>query len=178
MTGTPCPEPDFLPRPPRGRRLAWAACATATLVLGVSALDAREAWQARDDALARLAALQARTHTPAARAATAAPPQALSPVAARLALPWPQLFALAESASLPGVQWLLLDAPAERPELRLEGLVPDAAVASELVGALARQPGWHDVVLTRLQRDTGGGVRFEIGARRQNAGDTAPEPRP
>jgi hypothetical protein len=86
-----------------------------------------------------------------------------------LRYPWPRLLAVVDEVALPGVQWLALQHQIGQPELRLEGLVPDAEVAAALVAALASQPGWTTATLTRLGRAEGAqgvsGLRFEISTR-------------
>lgn len=174
------PQPDFLRPVARPGWLAWAWCATALLVLAVSAADSLAAWQARQQAQDRLARTQPtppRTGLPPARAGTAQPPSPRSADQARLAeaarwqqqlaLPWPAVWAASEAA--PGsVQWLLLD-HGSAAGLRLAGLVQapadaDAAAAALRLQQQAGRPVWQGVALAAVERAPDG-LRFELVAR-------------
>lgn len=186
------PGPDFLHPARRPGRLAWAACATALVVLAVAALDAHGAWAARQAAAGRLAraeqALSAPGPSAAAApqrptsAATAATPAERRQADARqwlqaLARPWPAVWSAGEVAAMDGIRWLGLDL-GERGQLRLDGLAPDAAQVLDAARALRAQPlaggaaAWRDVVVARIDR-TPDGQRFEISAQLAGA-----EPRP
>ncbi|MFA6262767.1 MAG: hypothetical protein WC760_15010 [Bacteroidia bacterium] len=155
MTATP--QPDFL-RPQRGTSsLAWVACAVALLVLAVAAVDAHDAWSARDAAL--LASARPPLQTP--KKVDSAAQRALRQARARLDRPWQAAFGAIEQIDAPGVSWLVLDV-GERGALRLEGLAPDAPVALAAAEMLRRQGAWREVVLGRLDGAPGGLQRFEL----------------
>ena len=160
--------PDFL-RPVRGpHRLAWAALAVAVLVLGVAALDAWGAWQARAQAQAEATAAEralAGPARPAARPAGTERERGVRRVAARLARPWPALFSSIEGVQLPGVAWLALEV-SDSGSLRLEGQAPDAATALAAAEVMKRDPLWSDVLVSRIEKGTAAGAapRFVISA--------------
>jgi hypothetical protein len=156
------PQPDFL-RPVRGpHRLAWAACAVALLVLGLAAVDALQAYDARSKAQA-LATQRAR---PVARTAPAPDTPTHSATRQALALlerPWPQALAAVENVQVAGVSWLALDV-GEQGMLRLEGLAPDTASALAAAEALRADPMWREVLLARMDAAPTGGQRFALQA--------------
>jgi hypothetical protein len=171
------PQPDFL-RPAAGpARLAWAWCATGLLVLAFSALDSHAAWQARTQALARMARSAAPPANATSLAPTTRPDAARSAAQARqaeakrwqqqLALPWPAVWSASEAAP-PGVQWLQFD-HASATGLRLTGLATGPAPAEAVAEALRAQdlagaPVWQGVAVATLER-VPEGQRFELVAR-------------
>ncbi|MDL5030980.1 hypothetical protein QRD43_03595 [Pelomonas sp. APW6] len=181
MPAVPAPAEargDFLPPAQPLRRWRWPLLTVAALCLG---LAAQEAWQAHtrwQSARQDLAALQARQGRPAARAARPdarpAPAEAQALLAARQALhqPWAGVLAQVERAALdeqqrPRVAWLGLDVQASRAEVRLEGLAEDRSRILAVANALAREPGWRDVLPGAIQPEEGGrpGLRFTLQAR-------------
>ncbi len=84
----------------------------------------------------------------------------------RLQTPWAQLLESVERASVGQVQWLALEHDAEQnlsaspsgvitapfAELRMEAQTPQTRDATQVVQALAAQPGWRDVEMRRWQR--------------------------
>lgn len=168
------PQPDFLRPARREGGLAWLVCISALLVLGVAAVDAWAAWQARQQAQSSL--LHSQRHAVAqARApsavkpnqvpgAGAAPPSAAQTWLQRLQRPWPAIWA----ASIAGITWQSLDLR-DTGQLRLQGQAADAGPALEAGRALRQQTQagrsvWCDVVVARIDRQDGG-QRFEIQAR-------------
>jgi hypothetical protein len=182
------PQPDFLRPVARPGWLAWAWCITGILVLLVSTADAWAAWQARTQALDRLA----RGPHPAGRVAVpgnpavaqrattqAAQDRALRAEAShwqqQLAWPWPAAWAASETAG-PDIQWLLVDHGSNGP-LRLAGLARDLASAEAAAESLRKQPwadgpAWHRVMLSSVDRAPDG-LRFELVARGLGMGATA-----
>ena len=177
------PQPDFL-RPVRQPGwLAWAACASALLVLAVAALDSHQAWLDRAGSLARLAGAQQRIkQRPAAQRPAEARSTDNRPAEARrwltrLAHPWPVIWSASEVASVGGISWLGL-AHSERGLLQLDGQALDAGAALAAAMALRdqRHKGaalWRDVVLTRIEK-TPDGQRFEIVAQLVSSRGAAP----
>jgi len=175
------PRPDFMARGRRPPLVVWALAATAVVVLAIGVADLlalREQAAAESVRIARWEREIKRVAKP--RASAAAPRQNPGqPVAWRmadaLAHPWRTLFTAIEAAAPREVQWLAFEHDSERPELRLEGIAPDARAALQAVDALATQPGWSAAVLTRLAPGQGDGateggsagarLRFEITAR-------------
>lgn len=177
------PRPDFLRPARREGGLAWLACASALLVLGVASVDAWAAWRARQQAQGRLLQSQ-RQAVEQARARSAAIPGpapsagATSPSAARawlqrLERPWPVIWAASEAASVEGIAWQSLDLR-DNGQLRLQGQAVAAGPALQ-AGHLLRgqaQAGrnvWREVVVARIDRQDGG-QRFEIQARLNSPG--------
>ncbi len=168
----PLPQPDFLHPVRAASRLPWLWCATGLLVLAVAGLEAADDWQRRQDALDRLEQVAQAPRAPR-NAAPARPADADSQrrdaEAARwlqrLALPWPQVFAAAETAAVPGVFFTGLAFDGQG-LLRLEGQASDPAAALAAAQALrsgddaARAP-WHSVTLSRLD-SLPAGQRLEI----------------
>ncbi len=173
---------DFLPPVQPLRRWRWPLLTVAALCLGFAA---QEAWQAHarwQAASQDLAALQARPGRPAARAArtdarpapaeTQAQAQALLTARQALHQPWGSVLAQIERAALdeqqrPRVAWMSLDAQAARTEVRLEGLAEDRTRILAVAEALAREPGWREVLPGAIQPEEGGrpGLRFTLQAR-------------
>ncbi len=169
---------DFLPPVQPLRRWRWPLLTVAALCL---AMAGQEAWQARarwQAAGQDLAALQARQGRPAARAprvdarSAAADDQALRTARQALHQPWAGVLAQVERAALdeqqrPRVAWLGLDAQASRAEVRLEGLAEDRSRVLAVADALAREPGWREVLPGAIQPEEGGrpGLRFTLQAR-------------
>ena len=180
------PRPDFLRPVRREGGLAWLACISAALVLGVAAVDAWAAWQARQQAQdsllqsQRLAVDRARARsavrpTPAqvAGAATPSPSRAWLQ---RLARPWPAIWAASEAASVEGIAWQSLDLR-DTGQLRLQGQATEAGPALEAGRVLRAQAQagrslWREVVVARIDRQDRG-QRFEIQARLNNADEPA-----
>lgn len=178
---------DFLPPARPLARWRWPLLGVALLCLGMAAQEAREARAAADEAGETLARLQARQAGLAAPVRASAPTGAPRPgearaasvvrpslVVARQALqhPWPGVLSQIESAALdaqgrPLVAWLALDLQAARRELRLEGQAEDRAQILAVSEALARLPGWTDVLPGAIQPEEGGrpGLRFTLQAR-------------
>jgi hypothetical protein len=161
--------------------MAWWWAATGALVFGLivnDALDLRAQIATQDarlalanQRLARVAPERGRSPSPGAARAELDAMRAAQRVAARLDHPWGQILASIEAETPPGLHWLMFEHDSERPELRLEGLAPDAATALQLVDMLAARPGWSEVALSRLQAPdareavtAGPGWRFEIRA--------------
>lgn len=179
----PLPQPDFLRPVRRPGRLAWAACASALLVLAVAALHNHQAWQDRALSLHRLADAQQRINQ---RPAALRPAESRSTDnrqaeagrwLTRLAHPWPAIWSASEAASVGGISWLGL-AYGERGSLQLDGQALDAGAALAAAQALRdqRHAGsamWRDVALTRIEK-TPDGQRFEIVAQRVASGGAAP----
>jgi Tfp pilus assembly protein PilN len=156
------PQPDFL-RPVRGpHQLAWAACATALVVLGLASVDALQAFDARDQAQA-LATQRTRPVVRARPAPDTPAQRAKQQALAQLQRPWPQALAALESVQVPGVSWLALDV-GEQGTLQLEGLAPDAASALAAAEALRAAPIWRAVLLARMDAAPSGGQRFAFQA--------------
>lgn len=163
------PQPDFL-QPRRALHPAsWLILALAGAAALLAAVDARQAWQQRaqalqqvEDARQRLDRAQAAARRPAPRAA---PSRNDPPVL--LDHPWRDVFLAVEGASVPGIHWLAFEHDVEG-SLRLEGETADAGAALQATEALRGMPGWRDVGLNRLERSDspGGGQRFDIKARR------------
>lgn len=176
------PQPDFLRPTRRGGRLAWAWCITGLLVLAAASLEAAENWQQRQLLLQRLARAEqpvpVRAPARSAEPAADATPRALDVQAARwlqrLALPWPSVFAAAETVAVDGTQFtgLAFDGQGPLRQLRLEGQAtqpgPALAAADALRAASAGDGSaaglWQDVTLARLD-SAADGRRFEIVAR-------------
>lgn len=172
------PQPDFLRPARREGGLAWLACVSALLVLGVATVDAWAAWQAHQQAQSSLLHSQ-RQAVELARAPSAVKPNQVSGVGAappsaaqawlqRLQRPWPAIWAASEAASIAGITWQSLDLR-DTGQLRLQGQAADAGPALEASRALRQQTQagrsvWRDVVVARIDRQDGG-QRFEIQAR-------------
>lgn len=151
-------------RPP----LAWIWAATGVLVLSVAAMDVYQARIEVDIARARLARADQRLNMLRKTFASVAAgpsksegrPDAEAARAARLTTdrlshPWGRMLLDIESESAPGLQWLLFDHDADAREVRMEGLVANAANALALVDALNARRGWPEVVMTRLDAPGG-----------------------
>lgn len=178
----PAPAPreasgDFLPPVQSLARWRWPLLGVAMLCLG---LASQEAWQAhaqRQFAQDSVSRLQARQASPAPRVdrgakASTAEPKALLEARQALHHPWPVLLAQVEAAALdeqqrPRVAWLGLDLQAARAEVRLEGQAEDRSQILAVADALARLPGWTEVLPAAIQAEEGGrpGLRFSLQAR-------------
>lgn len=170
---------DFLPPFPPLARWRWPLLGVALLCLG---LAVQEAWQAhaqRQSAREGVASLQARLSRsvtpsqgrPGARA-LAGDPKALAEARQALQQPWWGVLTQIEAAALdeqqrPRVAWLGLDLQAARAEVRLEGQADDRAQILAVADALARLPGWTEVLPGAIQAEDGGrpGLRFSLQAR-------------
>lgn len=175
------PRPEFLKQRRGAPALAWLWAATGAAVLALTVNDGLglrqqiETHGARlaqaNQVLARAAPLRASAAQAGAARAELDAMRAAQRVAARLDHPWGQILASVESETPPGLHWLMFEHDSERPELRFEGLAPDAATVLRLVDRLAARPGWSEVALGRLlapdPRESvtaGPGWRFEIRA--------------
>ena len=73
-----------------------------------------------------------------------------------------------ESVAKKDVRWLELDFAADGERVRLAGQAGDTEAALEAVRALSTQPGWSQVVLSKIQEDVGRdpvlNLRFELTA--------------
>ena len=155
-------KPDFLVRGVRTPRVVWGLAATALVMLSFATTDLlalREQVSAETLRLARWERqikVAPRT-APATAASQQNPAQpAAWRIAEALSHPWGLILGSTEAAVADDVQWLALEHDSERPDLRLEGVSPDPRAALKAVDALARQPGWSTVVLTRLAPRRGG----------------------
>ena len=172
------PQPDFLRPARRAGGLAWLACASALLVLGLAAVDAWAAWQARQQAqdkllrsqrqAVELARARSAVKLPQSPGAGAAPPSVSLAWLQRLERPWPAIWAASEGASSQGMAWQSLDLR-DNGQLRLQGQAADTGPALEagrqLRGqALSGRSLWREVVVARIDRQ-GSGQHFEIQAR-------------
>jgi hypothetical protein len=188
--GVPAPAPgggDFLPPARPLARWRWPLLGVALLCLGLAAQEAHDARAAVEETRETLARLQSRqaglavpprapmaagaTRAGDARASTVVRP---SLVVARQALqhPWQGVLMQIEAAALdaqgrPHVAWLALDLQASRREVRLEGQAENRAQILAVSEALARLPGWTDVLPGAIQPEDGGrpGLRFTLQAR-------------
>lgn len=145
--------PDFLTAPVRHESAAgWALAATGAVVLAVALADA--------------GALPVEPSAAAARPLAESGAVPVDPAwAARAAHPWAQVFAAAETASVPGVRWLHLDHDAARGGLRLQGQARDIAQALAAADSLASGPGVRDALLAHSERPGAGAeLRFELQA--------------
>lgn len=180
------PQPDFLAN--RGRRplLVWCWALTGALVLAMAAVEATSLRQHLVEQALRLERAEHRQQLVLSKplspptAGTASAPgagfdaeaeRAAQRVSAQLDHPWGQVLANLEAETPPGLQWLVLDHDSDSPDLRFEGVAPDAATALQLVSMLAGRAGWVDLVLGRLQaqeaRDATANAtpwRFEVRA--------------
>ena len=178
----PAPAPreaaaDFLPPVSSLARWRWPLLGVALLCLGLAAQDAWQARAQRQFAHDSVAGLQARQGRPAPAAsrvskAPAGDPKALTEARQALQQPWQVVLAQIESAALdeqqrPRVAWLGLDLQAARSEIRLEGQAEDRARILAVADALARLPGWTEVLPGAIQAEDGGrpGLRFSLQAR-------------
>lgn len=176
----------FLPRRQRAPWPAWALLVCGMGLFMAAALDWREADTARVDAEQALRTWQEerqdeqlRQRRQAQAAATASMPAKATPpsretlrnaqrVAALLDHRWDQLFAALEAHTPAGLQWLRLEHEAEAGEVQLEGLASEGRLALQVVDALAAEPRWHEVAMSRLeagQGAEGASLRFELRAR-------------
>ena len=174
------PQVDFVAAP--GRAPFWWFAAALGLVL--VALGCREVAHLREQILSEAEHARPSPARPSERSAAAAAAAAdadalLTPrqletvrLGGRLATearhPWGALLMAVEAAAPEGVRWLRLEHSSDRPELRLEGTAANVDQALHAVDALAVQPGWTAVVLTRLSADErlpGEALRFEVTAR-------------
>ena len=153
--------PDFLAAAPRRpARLGWAAAATAACVLGIAAVNAGQAYSLRADAIAAdaAAALEKTRGTHPRNEPSAAERAAL----ARLAHPWSQVIAAAESTVPRNGAWTGLEHEAAQPTLHLSGVAASLPDALATASALGRAPGVADVLLSRSESVAGRGVEFEL----------------
>lgn len=166
------PAPDFLVTRERPSAVAWAAMAAATLLAATAGLDAWQAWTDRDRAVqAREQAEAASRHrtqrAPATRTSAVDRTErtaALQRVSARLDHPWREVFLSTEAASGAGIAWLALE-HGDGGRLRLEGTAVDVAGALRAARALQGDALWRDVLVSRLERNTGDAPqRFELSA--------------
>lgn len=178
----PAPAPreaagDFLPPVQALARWRWPLLGVALLCLGLAAQDAWQARAQRQFARDSVAGLQARQGRPVPAAsrvskASAGDPKALAEARQALQQPWLAVLAQIEAAALdeqqrPQVAWLGLDLQAARAEIRLEGQAEDRARILAVADALARLPGWTEVLPGAIQAEDGGrpGLRFSLQAR-------------
>lgn len=162
LLARPAPAPDFQRPLPQPGPLAWAWCAASLLALGVAALEAGSAWQARAQAEALAVPLPAaRRVQTAATVAPAAAAEAL--LRQRLAHPWRDVFLASETPAAAGVAWLVLEHQIGG-DLRLQGLAADAGQVQRVATALRASPRWREVLVARLEV-TPQGRSFEIVAR-------------
>lgn len=182
------PRPDFLRPARREGGLAWLACASALLVLGVASVDAWAAWQARQQAQDSLLQRQQRQAAEQARAPSAlkpglAPPAGVATASVaqawlqRLQRPWPAIWAASESASIEGIAWQSMDLR-DNGQLRLRGQAAAAGSALEASRVLRGQTQagrsvWREVLVARIDRQ-GLGQQFEIQARLNSPDEPAP----
>lgn len=141
--------PDFLAAPAASPRAGWALAACGVATLAVALLDARA-----PETVPEVAAV-----------VTDAPV-----VAADTAQDWREVFAAAEQASVPGLQWLRLEHERARGALRLAGAAPDVAPALAAADRLAARAGWQQALLAQTEPDPQGGLRFELQAQRIGSG--------
>jgi hypothetical protein len=166
--------PRFAATPARlARRWAWAFAAVAVLAFGVALIDAHEAWQQSEAALAALAEAArparreaARSAAPTREANATAARDAAAADRARLAQPWAARFAVAEAAAPVTGHWLRLEQPRSGP-LRLAGSTASPDEAFALAQRLLNTPGVADLAVLRSERSsesraTAAPARFEI----------------
>lgn len=160
LGGGPLRIPDFLAAPVRRESTAgWVLAATGAVVLAVAVADH-----------------VAMPVTPAPSAdvegqAVAAPvdPGAVR-WSAQAAHPWERVFTAAESASLPGVQWVQLEHDAQRRQLQLTGRAADIPQALAAAQQLSAAQGVAAALLSDARADAGGaGVRFVLQAQLADA---------
>lgn len=170
------PQPDFLDRANERSPFAWPLATVGALLLALAGWNVAAAYQQREQATQKLAAVQAHrpvavTAAPAAapvRSSTAESDARAREVQGLLQEAWQPVLAEVERAGAQSqISWLSLDLNAARNELRLEGLTQDKLVALQLVDKLDTMPGWSQVMLGRFQNGEQGlaGQRFELGAR-------------
>jgi len=180
----------FLPRRQRAPWPAWALLVCGMGLFMAAALEWREADTARADAEQALRTWQKEQQNEQVRQHRLAQAQAQAlakaPVPAQATLPsretvrnaqrvaalldhrWDQLFAALEANTPAGLQWLRLEHEAEAGEVQLEGLATEGRLALQVVDALATEPRWHEVAMSRLeagQGADGASLRFELRAR-------------
>ncbi len=195
-------EPSFLPARPLEARWAWAAATTVALVLAVSAWDAADAWQDRQEAQASLLALRSASlaqgrsagaspaepsESPAglpaaARPARARPGLAASSTqaadAARLAAPWMERFRVAETAHPAGGHWLRFEQAAGQAPLRLAGSAATPSAAFDVAQRIAAEPGVLDVTVLRSDVAAGDDAAVQSAATGAAAGRPVEPQRP
>jgi len=187
--GSSLPSVNFLGERTRRPVLAWPLLATSLLVLLTAGWSAWQGREAMLESQAQLALLEARmrTHAPATprpasasgRTADADLDRRAADVQAILTWAWePVLAGVEELGASSTISWLGMDATAMRSEIRLEGQAPDRMNALRAVDRLGATPGWHHVMLGRLQQADAGqtGQRFDINARLQSAELKLPVP--
>lgn len=182
----PWPRPDFLPRPVRPPALAWLCVLAGALGLAVALDDWLAVASQRGDLAREIERWQlaARPRSAARPPVAEASPAAVAAAAAitrRLEHPWKNVFESAEQRPAAGVRWLRLEHDAERGDLRLEGSAPSRDAVLQTLDALAAAPGWHDVLLLRVESGAAPGLpaqglRFEVRAQHGGVA-TASEPR-
>lgn len=163
------PCPDFLDPLPGPGWLAWAWCLCGALVLATSGLDVHGRWQAQADQAAALARRHAPQPVAPPNPALLARQTEAARWLARLAHPWPEVWAAAEQGPA-GLRWQSLDHAQQAP-LRLVGWIAPAqgeAAAWQLLTSLRErqlggQAAWSGVRLASLQRAEQG-LRVELQA--------------
>jgi hypothetical protein len=191
------PQPDLLRTPGDGGAwarvavvLAWLAfgCALAFFVPSRDALDlARLDFEGARAGLqnARTAYRAASAPVQVGRAAGADTPAALRAqarkVQAGLHQAWGGVLLPIESVAKRDVRWLELDYTADGERVRLAGHAGDTDAVLEAVRALSAQPGWSQVVLSKIQEELGRDpilkLRFELTAAYRNpSGQTLDAP--
>ena len=159
---------DFLHPSPRVSALGWAWLGTALLVLGVAALDASSAWQARAQAFAVVqpAAPRLNVNRPVVVVQTS-PADAV--LRTRQAHPWHDVFLATEAPAAAGLVWLSMD-HAPGGELRLQGLAADADTVHRVANTLRNRPAWRQVLVSRLERQPQGQVVSQVPGQGQVQG--------
>ena len=178
------PQPDLLHRPgDRGAVarvavvLAWLAfgCALAFFIPSRDALDraqldfdgAQVGLQSARTAY-RAASAPAQTGRGAGADTLATLRVQARKVQAGLHQAWGGVLLPIESVAKKDVRWLELDFAADGERVRLAGQAGDTEAALEAVRALSTQPGWSQVVLSKIQegvgRDAALNLRFELTA--------------
>jgi hypothetical protein len=171
--GDAWPRPDFLPARRRADWVWWLAAACAGLALGVAWSD----WHELDERITReqdnLQRLQHRA-APRVERSTRQDPAAprardsASRIATAVGYPWPKVMWAVERATPEGVRWLSFSHASADTLVRMEGDASRTEDALAVVDRLAAEPGWSQVVMTRLEASdarAAGRLRFELSAR-------------
>jgi len=191
------PQPDLSRTPGDGSAwarvavvLAWLAfgCALAFFIPSRDALDraqldfdgAQTGLQSARTAY-RAASAPAQTGRSAGADTLAALRAQARKVHAGLHQAWGGVLLPIESVANRDVRWLELDFAADGERVRLAGQASDTDAALEAVRALSMQPGWSQVVLSKIQeglgRDPALNLRFELTAAYRNpSAQTLDEP--